>query len=389
MQPSRTRSGGLDVHTDAIAVASVAPEHGAEVICCGTLGTRPCDSDQLLRKRPSQATPLVCGSEAGPWGSWLARSLTTKDDDCWVVAPSRMPNKAGDRVTTDRRDAGPLARLARSGDRTAVSVPKVEDEARRDLSRARAETIGALQDAPFRRKAFLLSHAIRSTGRATWSPAPLRWLSAVVCPTPAPHIVLQAEGPAVTAHTARLQRLAQARHDHVQSWRLTPVVEALQALRGVPCTVAGITVAALGDLTRFDPPRERMPCVDLIPSESFSGARRQQGAMTQAGQTHARQALVEGAWASRSPAKVRRPLPRRREKPPTALQDISWKAHVRLCHRSRRLRARGQHANQMVVAMTRAWVGFLWAMAHKVLVTPSVPRTALDSTPNAAGCQRA
>jgi transposase len=212
MQPSRTRSGGLDVHTDAIAVASVAPEHGAEVICCGTLGTRPCDSDQLLRKRPSQATPLVCGSEAGPWGSWLARSLTTKDDDCWVVAPSRMPNKAGDRVTTDRRDAGPLARLARSGDRTAVSVPKVEDAAMRDLTRAREDALSDLKDAKFRLKAFLLRHDIRYTGRATWNPAHLRWLSEVVCPTPAQHIVFQEYGRRIHLMRKRAELLA-----HVQN----------------------------------------------------------------------------------------------------------------------------------------------------------------------------
>jgi len=133
-----------------------------------------------------------------------------------------MPQKAGARVKTDRRDAVPLARLARSGDRTAVSVPKVEDEAMRDLSRARADTLSDCQDAQFRRKAFWLRHAIRSTGRAHGSPAHLRWLSAVVCPTRAQHIVFQAYGRAVTAHTARLQRLDQERQEPVHAWRLPP-----------------------------------------------------------------------------------------------------------------------------------------------------------------------
>src|SRR5262245_62903523 len=103
-----------------------------------------------------------------------------------------MPNKAGDRVKTDRRDAMPLARLARSGDRTAVDVPKVQDEAIRDLRRAREDAISDLKDATFRLKAFLLRHDIRYTGRANWGPAHLRWLSAVVCPTPTQPIVLQA-----------------------------------------------------------------------------------------------------------------------------------------------------------------------------------------------------
>src|SRR5262245_20495430 len=192
MSQSRTLCIGMDVHKETMAVASVAQEHGAEVTSLGPLGTRQCDIAHRVRKRPSKATHLIFVYEAGPCGSWLSRYLTKKDYTCWVGAPSLMPKKAGARVKTDRRDAMPLARLARSGALTLVSVPKVEDEAIRDLSRARADTLSDRKDAKFRRKAFLLRHDVRSTGRATWSPAPLRWLSAVVCPTPAPHIVFQA-----------------------------------------------------------------------------------------------------------------------------------------------------------------------------------------------------
>jgi transposase len=152
-----------------------------------------------------------------------------------------IPKKPGDRVKTNRRDALTLARLMRSGDRTPVSVPKVEDAAMRDLCRARADAIRDLKAATFRRKAFLLRHASRSTGRATWGPAHLRWLAEVVCPTPAQHIVFQAYVRAVNDHAARLQRLEQALHEQVTAWRLYPVVEALQALRGVQCTVAVTT----------------------------------------------------------------------------------------------------------------------------------------------------
>jgi transposase len=120
MSQSSTLFIGMDGHKDTIAVAYVAQEHGAEVTFLGTIGTRPCDLDHLIRKRPSKATHLVFVYEAGPCGSWLSRSLTKKGDDGWVVAPSLMPKKAGARVTTDRRDAVPLARLTRSGDRTVV-----------------------------------------------------------------------------------------------------------------------------------------------------------------------------------------------------------------------------------------------------------------------------
>jgi len=158
------------------------------------------------------------------------------------------------------------------------------------------------------------------------------------------------------------------------------VVEALQALPGVQFTVAVPTVAALGDLTRFATPRELMQFLGLTPWEYSTGERRRQGAITTAGNTHARRALVEGAWAYRYPAKVSRHLQLRLETQPKAIQDISWKAQVRLCKRYRRLIARGQHANQVVVAMARELVGFMWAIAKQVPVTSSVQKSNFHST---------
>jgi transposase len=222
MHHSRTRYVGLDVHKDSIAVASVAKEPDAEVIYLGPIGTRPCDIEQLVRKLQATAKHLVFVSEAGPCGDWLYRYLTQKGYDGWVVAPSLIPKKAGDRVKTDRRDAVPLARLMRSGDLTPVDVPAVADEAIRDLSRAREDTLHDLKTAKFRLKAFLLRHDLRYTGRATWGPAHLRWLSEVVCPTPAQHIVFQEDVRAVTEHTERLQRLDQALHEQVTAWPALP-----------------------------------------------------------------------------------------------------------------------------------------------------------------------
>jgi len=245
----------------------------------------------------------------------------------------------------------------------------VEDEAIRDLTRAREDTIGDLKAAKFRLKAFLLRHDIRYTGRAAWGPAHLRWLSEVVCATPAQQIVFQEYVRAVNEHTERLQRLEQALHDHVHTWRLQPVVEALQALRGVQFTVAVTLVAELGDLTRFDNPRQLMNYLGLIPSEYSSGERRRQGTITKAGNSHARRVLVEGAWAYRYPATVSRHLQLRLEQLPKPIQDVSWKAQVRLCQRYRQLMARGKHANQVVVAIARELVGFLWAIAKQVPLT--------------------
>jgi transposase len=150
-----------------------------------------------------------------------------------------------------------------------------------------------------------------------------------------------------------LQRLEQARHEQVHTWRFSPGVEACQALRGVQVTGAVTPVAELGDLTRVENPRQLMNYLGLTPSEYSSGARRQQGSLTKTGHTHARRALVEGAWAYRYPANVSRHLQLRLEKLPTAMQAITWKAQVRLCKRYRQLMAKGKNAQQVVVAIAR------------------------------------
>jgi transposase len=370
MQQSSTLYVGLDVHKDSIAVAYVAKEHHAEVVSLGNIGTRQCDIDKLVRRLQSKSKHLVFVYEAGPCGYWLYRYLTKKGQVCWVIAPSLIPKKPGDRVKTNRRDAIKLARLMRSGDLTPVYVPQVEDEAIRDLCRAREDAIRDLKAAKFRLKAFLLRQDIRYTGQATWSPAHLRWLSEVVCPTPAQQIVFQEYVRAVTEHTERLERLEQELKDQVQTWRLRPVVDALQALRGVQFTVAVTAVAELGDLTRFDNPRQLMSYLGLTPSEYSTGDRRRQGGITKAGNTHARRALIEGAWAYRYPAKVSRHLQLRLEKVSKPIQDLSWKAQVRLCKRYRQLLARGKNANQVVVAIARELSAFMWAIAQEVPLTP-------------------
>jgi transposase len=285
-----------------------------------------------------------------------------------VVAPACIPKKASDRVKTDRREAVQLARRLRAGDLTPVSVPAVDDEALRDLVRARADALKDLKAAKVRRKAFLLRQAIRYAGRATWGPAHLRWLATGVCPTPAQQSVFQESVRAVSAHPERRQRLEAELPALGQSWRWRPVVEAIQALRGVQFIAAVTLIAELGDLSRFDNPRQLRSYLGLVPSEHPTGERRRQGTSPKTGNSHARRVLVEGAWAYRYPAKVSRHLQLRLEKVPKAIQDLSWKAQGRLCKRYRRLLTRGKQVNQVVVAIARALAAFVWASAREVKV---------------------
>jgi transposase len=376
MSDSSPRSVGLDVHKESIAVASARAARDAEGVFWGRLGTRQRDIDQLIRPLTSQATQLVCGDEAGPCGYWRSRDLSRTPLHGGVVAPSLVPTQVGARVKTARRDATQLARLLRSGDLTPVYVPTVADEAIRDR-----------QAAKHRVQACLLRQDIRSEGRATWGPAPRRWRAAVGCPTPAQQIVCPEDVRAVAAHDARLQRRETALREQVQGWRLAPVVQARQAMRGVQCPGAVTRLADLGDLTRFETPRPLMSDLGLTPREDSRGDRRRQGPLTTAGHTCARRALIAGAWAYRYPATVSRHRHWRLEQGPKPIQHIRWKAQGRLGQRCRSLTARGQHANQGVVAMARDMAAFLWAIAREGPSARELP-SPLPVTPEPPGRPR-
>jgi len=200
--------------------------------------------------------------------------------------------------------------------------------------------------------------------------AHLRYLAKVVCPTPAQQIVFQEAVKAVDEQVDRLARLEAELRDGASAWRLAPVVHALQALRGVQWLVAITVVAELGDLTRFTSPRQLAAFVGLAPSEYSSGPSRRQGGITKAGNGRARRALIEGAWAYRHPAKVSQHMQTRIDGLPKPIQDLGWKAQVRLCKRFRRLVGRSKHANVVVTAIARELIAFMWAIAKEVPVTP-------------------
>jgi len=303
---------GLDVHKDFISVAYVPDDRQAEVTFVGPIGTREGDIDKLIRRLRTKAARLVFAYEAGPSGYGLYRYLRSKGYSCLVVAPSLIPKKAGDRVKTDRRDAVQLARLMRSGDLDSVYVPEVEDEAIRDLSRAREDVLRDLKAAKLRLKSFLLRQGIYYIGRATWTPAHLRWLAEVVCPTAAQQVVFQEYVRTVTERMELLRRLETELHQQVGTWKLQPVV---QSLRGVQFTVAVTTIAEVGDLTRFDNPRQLTAYLGLAPSEYSSGDKRRMGTITKSGNGHARRALLEGAWSYRYPAKVSPQIQERQDDP--------------------------------------------------------------------------
>ena len=358
---------GLDVHKDSIDVAIAEEGRDGEVRHYGTVGGDLAAVDKVIRRlRSRRGVALRVVYEAGPCGYEIYRHLMACGIECAVVAPSLVPKRCGDRVKTDRRDALSLARLHRAGELTAVYVPRAEDEAMRDLVRARDDTKQAERKAKQRLGSFLLRHGVRFTGRKAWTRAHRRWLAEQSFEHPAQQITFQEYIDAIAECEERVARLTEQIRFLLPQWRLAPVVEAFQAMRGVSLIVAVTVAAEVGDLGRFDHPRQLMAYLGLVPSEHSSGDTIRRGSITRAGNGHARRALVEGSWTYRHPARVSRHLADRLEHLPQAVRNIAWKAQVRLCQRFRRLQASGKRSQVIVTAIAREMAAFLWAIARGV-----------------------
>ena len=293
------------------------------------------------------------------------RHLRSKGFQCDVVSPSLIPKKASDRVKTDRRDADQLARLYRAGELTAIRIPDQEDEAIRDLIRARFAAMRDQKQARNRLKGFLLRHGFRYTGKSSWTPAHKRYLSGLLMPQPAQQIVFQECIHAIDDATERLKRLTQAMEDALPNWKWEPVVRALMSLRGMAELTAMTLVAETGDMSRFDDPRSLMHFFGLTSSEHSSGGKRVQGGITKCGNSHCRRVLSEAAWHYRMKPLVSQAMQKRQEHQSKEVRMIAWKAQQRLHKRFKQLSAKKKSVIA-ATAIARELTGFVWAIACAV-----------------------
>jgi len=312
---------------------------------------------------------VQCCYEAGPCGFDLQRALTARQIPCEIIAPALIPRRAGDRIKTDRRDAGQLAVLYRAGALTAIHIPTEQEEAARDLLRCREDIRADLLRARHRLSKFLLRHGLRPGEKIkAWSAKHLAWAKTLRLELPTLEATLLDYLTEVEHACERIARLERAIDQAVESAPATirAVIDGLQALRGIARVSAATIVAELGQLSRFSRPKQLMGYVGAVPREHSSGEHVRRGAITKTGNAHLRRILVEAAWSYRHRPKVGSQLRRRQRRASEQVKEIAWKAQQRLHYRYVRLMGRSKLKQQVVTAVARELAGFVWAIGVEV-----------------------
>jgi transposase len=358
---------GLDTSKLRNSVAIAEGGRDGEVRFFGEIDNTPTATAKLVRKLATKYDRLIFCYEAGPTGYGVYRQIKGLGHECIVAAPSLIPKKPGDRVKTNRRDATSLAKLLRSGDLTAVWVPDRGHEAMRELTRARETAMMDLRRKRQQLSAFLLRHGLHyPVMRRTWTKAHMNWLASQKLEHVQERIVFEEMMLGIREAQDRLQRLDDAIRAAVPDWSLAEVVTALMAMRGLDLVAASTFLAEIGDLSRFQTPRELMAYLGLVPSEESTGDTIKRGPITKTGNKRARRMLVECAWSYRHPPRVGRDKQERVAAAPRAVREIAWKAQHRLHNRYRSLIKRGKLKTVANTAVARELAGFLWAVNRAI-----------------------
>lgn len=350
---------------NAVAIAECG--RSGEVRFVGEIENSAAATAKLVRKLAAKYERLTFCYEAGPTGYGLYRQITGLGHECLVVAPSLIPTKPGDRVKTNRRDALSLVKLLRAGELTAVWVPDPRHEAMRDLTRARGAAAEDLRRKRQQISSFLLRQGLHyAAGSKTWTKAHMTWLVSQKLEHAEQRIAFEEMLLALRQAQDRIERLEQAIRAAVPDWSLAEVVTALMAMRGMDLISATAFLAEIGDLSRFQTPRELMAYLGLVPSESSTGDTVQRGPITKAGNRRARRTLIECSWSYQHPPRVGKEKLAKVAAAPPAVREIAWKAQCRLSARYRALARRGKAANVAVTAVARELAAFIWAISREV-----------------------
>jgi transposase len=350
---------GLDVHAAKIVAAVLDAESGE-------LQTFAMSGEDMTAAAfcAGLPRPVRAAYEAGPTGYGLARELAKRRVECVVAAPSKIPRASGDRVKTDRRDAEHLVRLLLAGKLHAVRVPGPEEEALRDLVRARDAVRMDLMRCRHRLSKLLLRHGIRFDDGRAWTQRHRDWLQTVCLEWPAAQATLQDAQGAIDALVHRRDGLEREILAILPACPWTMQVGRLRCLRGVDTLTAVGLCAEIGDFERFAKAQQLSSYLGLVPCENTTGQQRRLGAITKTGSGHARRLLVEAAWHYRKAPAIGKALTDRQDDQPAEAIAVSWSAQRRLHRTWTKLEARAKRRTIIAVAAARELAGFAWAICQ-------------------------
>ncbi len=350
----------MDVHATKVVACVVDAESGEM-----TVSRLSAETATVVEFCASLEGPCRVAYEAGPTGFALARALAAARIGCVVAAPGKIERPAQDRVKTDLRDAERIVRLLMIDGLCAVRVPSTEEEALRDLVRAREDVRGDLMRARHRLSKLLLRHDVRfedTTSR--WGRPHREWLAKVELGEHGAQLTLSDYVGAIDALDVRRATLEATIAELVPGSPWATDIARLRCLRGIDTLTAVGLCAEIGDWRRFERPTQLMSYVGLVPSENSTGERRRQGSITKSGSQHARRLLIEAAWHYRRPPRLGATIERRQQGQGAHTIAIAWKAQQRLHRLWRRFDDHGKRRTIAVVAIARHLTGFCWAILN-------------------------
>jgi transposase len=354
---------GLDVHKDTV-VGGVLPPSADNVKEVFTIENTPKALGKMVQKFEGRG-PITFVYEAGPCGYDLYRQLTQKGLKCVMIAPGKIPIKAGDRVKTDRRDAEKLARLWRAGELTEVKIPTIQEEACRDLVRVREDALEDRLRGRHRLSKFLLRQGRIFREANHWGLVHEAWIKTQKFEPLELQETFEANVRGKQETEERLKSLTSRVEELANQEPYLKLVKHLKCLKGVD-TLSAITLATEGrDLTRFGTARDFMGYAGLGISESSSGGKIHRRGITKTGNAHLRRILVESAWSYRYGKLAGRVLQKRRKDCPGVILKIARRAQDRLSLKYSKMLQRNKPAQKVAVAVARELAGFVWAIAKE------------------------
>ncbi len=351
---------GNDVHKETVSVA-VYSEKGGDLLIEKTLSNQKGKITSFYKKLANEYEVKAC-YEASSCGYVFHRWLKEIGVSCEVIAPSLIPNKSGDRVKTDKRDAQKLGRYYRSGELTTIHIPNGREEAIRGLTRLREQVVKEIRASKQYMLKFLQVRGIVYRDGNNWTQKHWTFLKRVRMADELDQYTLERYMSLLEYKLLENKEIEQKIEEVSKEKEYGEQVKRLKSLRGIDTLTAMGIISEIIDFKRFGGAREFMSYVGLVPGEKSSGSKRYQGGITKCGNTRVRRLLVEAAWHYRHRPGISYALQSRLKGQSMEIKAASLRCQKRLHKRMHYLIMKNKAKNKAITAVARELAGFIWAL---------------------------